>query len=409
MSTTNMSKLSVITACTVVISATVLGLMGIDLVLPAVPDMPDIFSTTTAKSQLVLALYVAGSAAGLLLFGSLGSVIGRRKLFIIALAIFAALSGLAATMTSIESLIVVRFFQGTAASGAAVLAPGLIRSMFSELGAIRAIAAMGSIESLAPGLAPILGAWIYARNGWEASFTLTAILAGMLTLVLLLRPKLLPRMGVAENDTPGRYIDIIRNTTFLRYALSHAFVLGGLLTFVFTVPAVIIQTMDGTIQDFIYMQMVGVSTFIIFSNLSGHFVKWVGVERVITLGSVIAAIGGFALLAYAFFGPNDPTHLKYVFWILNTGLGVRGGPGFVRALMAAGGDDDRASALMILFITGCAAGGTAIAAPFIPGGLLPLTAFVAGIILLALLLIWFLPPMKNIRTTGKPASETSTE
>lgn len=398
MSTETVSKLSVITACTVVISATVLGLMGIDLVLPAVPDMPQIFNTNTAKSQLVLALYVAGSSAGLLLFGSLGSVIGRRKLFIFALAIFAALSGLASLMTSIEGLVAVRFFQGTAASGAAVLAPGLIRSMFSELGAIRAIAAMGSIESLAPGLAPILGAWLYAQDGWTASFTLTAILAAVLTLILIIRPKLLPSIGTKENNTSGRYIDIVRNPQFIRYSLSHAFVLGGLLTFVFTAPAVIIQTMDGTIQDFIYMQIVGVSCFILFSNLSGHLVERIGVETVITTGTVIAVAGGGLLFAYSLVGENDPTHLKYVFWVLNTGLGIRGGPGFVRALNAAGGDDDRASALMILFITGSAAIGTAIAAPFIPYGLLPLTALVFGIIICAGALIWLIKPFKPAET-----------
>lgn len=381
-------------ACAVIIAGTVLGLAGIDLVLPAVPSLPDIFNTNVTTSQLVLALYVAGSSLGLLIFGSLAAHIGRRRLFIGSLFAFAALSAAATFATTIEVLITIRLLQGVAASGAAVLAPGLIRSLFSELGAIRAIAAMGSIESLTPGLAPILGAWLFTAYGWTASFWLTAILGAVLCAVIFIRPGLLPSIGTKAIDAGGSYLALFKNVTYLRYALSHGFVLGGLLVFVFTVPAVIIQTMGGTIDDFIMMQIVGVSSFIIVSNLSGHFVKWFGVERVIMAGTIIAVIGSIGLLGYAHLGRGEPSDLKFLFWILNVGLAVRGGPGFVRALSAAGGDDDRASALIILFITLSAALGTAAAAPFIPYGITTLASAVVLIEICALMLMIFIQPLK---------------
>ncbi|WP_262694249.1 MFS transporter [Kordiimonas aquimaris] len=388
------SKTQAVIACALIIAGTVLGLAGIDLVLPAVPSLPAIFDTDTATAQLVLALYVAGSSLGLLVFGSLAAHIGRRRLFIGSLATFAALSALATYADSIEMLIIVRLFQGAAASGAAVLAPGLIRSLFSELGSIRAIAAMGSIESLTPGLAPILGAWLFSAYDWTASFWITAILCAVLCSMMLLRPKMLPSIGTKTTDTKGSYSALFKNSTYLRYALSHGFVLGGLLVFVFTVPAVIVQTMGGTIDDFILMQIVGVSSFIIVSNFAGHFVKWFGVERVIMAGTVIAVLGSIGLLTYALIGRNDPTDLKLLFWLLNVGLGIRGGPGFVRALTAAGGDDDRGSALIILFITLTTALGTAAIAPFIPHGLIALTIAIILMELFALALMVFIAPIK---------------
>ena len=387
------SKTAVI-ACAVIIAGTVLGLAGIDLVLPAVPSLPDIFNTTIATSQLVLALYVAGSSLGLLIFGSLAAHIGRRRLFIGSLFAFAVLSAAATYAPTIEVLVAIRLLQGAAASGAAVLAPGLIRSLFSELGAIRAIAAMGSIESLTPGLAPILGAWLFTAYGWTTSFWLTAILCTALCAIIFMRPSLLPSIGTKAVNAGGSYIALLKNTTYLRYALSHGFVLGGLLVFVFTVPAVIIQTMGGQIDDFIIMQIVGVSTFIIVSNLSGHLVKWFGVERVIMAGTITAFIGSLCLLAYACIGRGEPSDLKFLFWVLNVGLAVRGGPGFVRALSAAGGDDDRASALIILFITLTAALGTAAVAPFIPYGIIALTSAVVFIEICALMLMIFISPLK---------------
>jgi len=381
-------------ACAAIISGTVLGLAGTDLVLPAVPALPEIFDTSIAVSQLVMALYVAGTSIGLLVFGSLASYIGRRRLFIGSLVLFAITSGAAAFSPSIEVLNIIRFLQGAAASGPAVLAPGLIRSLFSELGSIRAIGAMGSIEALTPGLAPILGAWLFSSYGWEASFTLTAVLVAGLCGVILARPKLLPSIGTKENSGPGSYRKLLKNNTYLRYAVGHALVLGGLLTFVFSGPAVIIETMGGTIDDFIIMQIVGVSIFIIAANLSGHLVKWFGVERVIWAGTILALLGATVLLGYALSGANNPAHLKGLFWILNVGLGVRGGPGFVRALSAADGDDDRASALLIFFITMVAAGGTALVAPFITVGLVALTTAVFAIILPSLLLMMLIKPLQ---------------
>ncbi len=387
-------KAQALLACAAIISGTVLGLAGTDLVLPAVPSMPEIFGTTIAASQLVMALYVAGTSIGLLVFGSLAGYIGRRRLFIGSLALFAITSGAASLSTSIETLNIIRFLQGAAASGPAVLAPGLIRSLFSELGSIRAIGAMGSIEALTPGLAPILGAWLFSQYGWQASFTLTAVLVAGLCAVMLARPKLLPSIGTKENSGPGSYKKLLKNATYLRYAVGHALVLGGLLTFVFSGPAVIVETMGGTIADFIIMRIVGVSVFIVAANLSGHLVKWYGVERVIWAGTILALLGGTVLLGYALFGANDAGHLKGLFWILNIGLGVRGGPGFVRALSAADGDDDRASALLIFFITAVAAGGTAVVAPFITLGLAALTTAVFAIILPSLLLMILIKPLQ---------------
>lgn len=402
----SISHRQAIFACATIIGGTVLLLSGIDLVLPSVPAMPTIFGTDIATVQLVLAAYVAGSGAGLLLFGMLAAHYGRRRLFIASLTAFGLFSLMAAFVDSIWPLIGLRLLQGAAASGAAVLAPGLIRALFSEIGAMRAIGAMGSIEALVPGLAPIAGAWLYQHYDWQASFTVTGTLAVAVGLVALLVPSLLPSVGRKKHkDVAHGYRRLMANRVYIRYALSHALVLAGLLTFVFTAPAVIIETMGGTIDDFIVMQFTGVCMFIVSANSAGSFVKRFGAEAVIMAGTVIALLGALLLFGYALFGPNDPGHLMYLFWLLNTGLGVRGGPGFVRALAAAHGDDDRASALLLLAVMALSAACTALVAPFIPQGLPALTIAVVAIILPALVIMLVLPRLHMpAEQTPQPAN-----
>jgi len=390
-----LTDLQAVLACATIISGTLLGIAGIDLVLPSVPFMPKIFNTTVATTQQVLSAFVAGTTLGLLLFGSLAEHFGRRRLFLISLVTYAFFSFLCIFSQDIWQLIGLRFLQGAAATGAAVLAPGLIRGLFSEHGAMRAIGAMGSIESLVPGLAPLVGAWLHKSYGWTASFTLTALLVGGLCLLVIVKPTLVPSVGVKKPSGKSTYKLLLKNKPFMRYGLSHALTVGGLLTFVFSAPAVIIETMNGTIDDFIFMQMVGVSTFIISANITSSLAKRFGTERMIMFGTWVCVISTAILVLYAVVGMNDPLHLVATFWVLNTGVGLRAGPGFVYALKAAEGDDDRASALMILSITGIAAIATALVAPFIQVGLIALTVTTCLIVLAALVLMLSIKPLST--------------
>ncbi len=55
----------------IVVAGTILGIAGTDLVLPAVPTLPEYITGTLNQAQLVLAAF-AGAAIWLLVFGELG-------------------------------------------------------------------------------------------------------------------------------------------------------------------------------------------------------------------------------------------------------------------------------------------------------------------------------------------------
>jgi hypothetical protein len=105
----------------------------------------------------------------------------------------------------------------------------------------------------------------------------------------------------------------------------------------------------------------------------------------IGLGTAVCAAGAAAILAYALAGGTAMWVVTLLFVPMNTGLGLRGPPGFFRAVIAAHGDDARGAALVILGIVGTTAIGTAAVAPFIEQGLVPLALAAAAIELGALL------------------------
>jgi MFS family permease len=368
-----------------VVASTLLGLMGTDLVLPAVPSLPETLGGDPGAAQLVLASYLAGTAIGLLAFGALGDRFSTRSLFIASLLLTAASSIACALAPTIWSLVGLRAVQGAAAAGPAVFAPAVIRAMFDERRAVRAIGTLGSIESLAPALAPILGAWLLALGSWRLSFELMGALALTLAAVNLA----LPMIPQASRRPRGSYAGLLGDPVYLRYALSQAFVLGGLLVFVFGAPAVFVRSFGGTLNDFIVMQVIGVSAFILTANGSASLAARFGAERMITAGTGLAAAGATATLAYAIAGGTSALAVTALFVPVTLGLGVRGPPGFYRAVLASRGDDARGSALVILAIMAAAAGGTATIAPFIEYGLVPLAsaAFVLEVAALACLVL----------------------
>lgn len=358
------------TALALVVTSTVLGLMGTDLVLPAVPSLPETLGGAPAQAQLVLAAYVGGTCAGLLAFGALADRYATRSLFIASLLLTALISFACAFAQGIWPLIGLRALQGAVAAGPAVFAPGIVKAMFDERRAMRMLGALGSVESMAPALAPIAGAWLLTLGGWRLSFEVI----GAIALVLAAANLILPLIPQTSRRPQGSYGALVRDPVFLRYALSQAFVLGGLLVFVFGAPAVFVRSFGGSLTDFIVMQVCGIATFVLAANVAGGLAHRHGPERMIGLGTGIAAAGAAAMLAYALTGGVSPWIVTALFVPVNTGLGLRAPPGFFRAVQASHGDDARGSALVVLAIMAATAGGTALVAPFIEQGLVPLAA-----------------------------------
>ncbi|KCZ89499.1 Permease,MFS [Hyphomonas johnsonii MHS-2] len=364
-------------AFALLIIGTTLGIAGTDLVLPAVPGLPDTLGGSQAMAQLVLAAFVAGGCVGLVLYGELGAHFDQRNLLVLSFIAYAIISLACVLAPSLPVLVGLRFAQGLTGSAAAVFAPGMIRALFSEARAVHALGVMASVESLVPALAPVIGVWLLVAFGWKSSFILIGGLSCVVAaLVAMLRHRLPPP---DPTRGAGSYLRLATSPVFLRYALSQAFTLGGLLIFVFGAPAMITKGLDGTLNDFIIMQVTGITVFIIGSNVAGRLADRFGAEPMIVFGTWLSAAGLVALAAYGLVGGTHPLALAILFVPVNLGLGLRGPPGFFRAILAANGDDARGAALVLVAILSTTAAGTAVAAPFVTLGIAPLAAIAAAV------------------------------
>jgi EmrB/QacA subfamily drug resistance transporter len=151
----------------------------------ALPALQGTLRATAADVMWVIESYSLCLSALLLLGGALGDQAGRRRVFVIGIALFAAASTACGFAPSINWLIAARAVQGV---GAALLVPGslaLISATVAPGRRGRAIGTWSAWAAAAAGIAPILGGWLIQAASWRWIFWLNLPIAAITLLVCL--------------------------------------------------------------------------------------------------------------------------------------------------------------------------------------------------------------------------------
>jgi EmrB/QacA subfamily drug resistance transporter len=159
-----------------VLLATVLGsgmvLLDSTVVNVALPTIGRHLNASLAELQWTVNGYTLSLAGLILLGGSLGDRVGRRRVFLIGVVWFALASALCAAAPSIGVLIGARVLQGV---GGALLAPGslaIIQASFAQSERARAVGAWSGFGGIAAAIGPLLGGWLVQEAGWRWVFLL---------------------------------------------------------------------------------------------------------------------------------------------------------------------------------------------------------------------------------------------
>src|SRR4051794_4930611 len=103
-------------------SLTAFGPLSIDMYLPAFGDIARAFSTTLDQVQLSLASFFFGIVFGQLLYGPTADRFGRRKPFFFGLSVYCVASLFCSFATTVDQLVIARFFQALGACAGMVIA-----------------------------------------------------------------------------------------------------------------------------------------------------------------------------------------------------------------------------------------------------------------------------------------------
>jgi EmrB/QacA subfamily drug resistance transporter len=153
----------------------------------ALPTIGRQLSASLGGLQWIVSGYTLALAGLILLGGSLGDRMGRRRIFVTGVIWFALASALCGLAPTIVVLIAARVLQGV---GGALLVPGslaIIQASFAPRDRPRAIGAWSGLGGLAAAVGPLLGGWLVVTAGWRWVFLINLPVAAAVVAVSLRR------------------------------------------------------------------------------------------------------------------------------------------------------------------------------------------------------------------------------
>ena len=168
----------------------------------ALPAMGRDFDAEVAGLQWILNGYMLMLASLILLSGSLGDRLGRRRMFVIGVAWFAIASAICTIAPTIEVLVAGRILQGV---GGALLTPGslaILQTTFRAEDRGRAVGTWSGLTSVSAAVGPFVGGWLVDAASWRWIFLINVPIAAV-TIALALR-----HVPESRDDTATGKLDV---------------------------------------------------------------------------------------------------------------------------------------------------------------------------------------------------------
>jgi MFS family permease len=169
----------------------------------ALPSIGSDLDVSTSSLQWVVSAYVLGYGGFLLLGGRAADLLGRRRMFLISLGVFAAASALGGLASDGTLLAVTRFIKGVAAAFTAPAGLSIITTSFSEGPARNKALAIYTATGATGFSLGLVFSGVLTELSWRLVFLLPAPLA---LVALLAAMRLVPDDGVPARD--GRRFDL---------------------------------------------------------------------------------------------------------------------------------------------------------------------------------------------------------
>jgi DHA2 family multidrug resistance protein len=169
----------------------------------ALPHIAGNMGASSDESTWVLTSYLVSNAIVLPITGWLVSLTGRKRFFLVCLALFTVSSLLCGIAPTLAALLISRVIQGAGGGGLQPMAQAILNDTFPPEKKGLAFSVYGVTAVVAPAIGPTLGGWITDNYSWRWIFLMNLPI-GILTVFLVLRyvedPPFLRRVTLKESS-----------------------------------------------------------------------------------------------------------------------------------------------------------------------------------------------------------------
>ena len=250
----------------------VLPPLAIDMALPSLPDLQAEFRASAAQTAAVISIFIAGFSTAPILIGPLADRYGRKPVMLGGLGLFTLCALGCALAPSIAVLLTLRLFQGLGAGAVGILPRAIIRDRFEGRQARMQLAAVSIVFSVAPLIAPTIGAGILAIGDWRTIFAALVVVGVLVTALSAVVMRESHPRDKRRSLRPAAVIDGYRrgltNPMCLGFSIIGGMVFAGLFAYVNTSPLLFMQGFGVSQRGFAGLFAITASGVIVGSSLN---------------------------------------------------------------------------------------------------------------------------------------------
>jgi MFS transporter, DHA1 family, multidrug resistance protein len=206
---------------------------AIDTYTPGIHAMSSFFHESDNRILITISTYLIGFSLGMLIWGPLSDILGRKKVITIGLTLYVIATISSSFCIHLNSLAALRFFQAFGDSAGVGVAFTMLRDSYSGQELTRKIATIIMMVMLAPLIAPMIGSLLLGHQHWQNIFYfLTAY-----GVILLVASQWLPETlndseRIHLRDVLPQYRSHLTNLRFMTLSFCTACAFGATFSFI---------------------------------------------------------------------------------------------------------------------------------------------------------------------------------
>lgn len=288
-----------------------------DTYLPAMSSMAEYFSSSASRIQLTLTSFFIAFAFGQLIYGPLSERFGRKKPLYVGMALFIVSSLLCAFASSVEELILWRFFQALGASAGVVISKAIITDRFDTKESVTIYSAIMIVMGVAPMVAPLVGGYINQFLGWKYIFIFLFGIGVFVTIFLLKIEETGEKSKSASFFSP--YLTLCKSRNFLVYSLVGGVSMGGMFAYITDAPFIFVDHFRFSGSEFAWIFALNALAFVLASKLNIKLIAYSTPNILIKRATLVQVIISCGLLALVIFiGDSVYTLIATLFLFMGT-------------------------------------------------------------------------------------------
>ena len=226
--------------------------------------------------------------------GAISDALGRRRVILVTVALFALASAGCMLATRIEHLWLLRALQGMTGGAGIVICRAIVRDLYDGPPAQRLISQITMMFAIAPAVAPVLGGWLQAWLGWRSVFAFLALMSVALWLACWYRlPETLPRhrrQSLHAGYLARSYWQVLTSPAFLLLSGALACNFAAFFIYVLSAPVFLMRHLGVSSTGFLWLFGPAMSGLMIGAWLSGRLAGKLSPARTVAAGYLVMGL-----------------------------------------------------------------------------------------------------------------------